>query len=295
MRRLLMGCVAATTALLAGLAWAGNQETADQIAANLKQSGKLSDYRIAVKYLDGTVWLEGRVRDEKQKATALDVVKKTPGVTVTKVFDDNLAIASGEKTEALKPIASKPTPAPRKSPNAANPLRGSLTQPLSASFTTGSAQRAVANEPASLRTAGARGAVPTALMQAEPADKVQPPVPGAAPAPPPPAAESPAPGTMPMTNGAPLPMYATGVGTAPAPVRYDQPAMPNYAWPSYAAYPNYAALTYPKQYSPTAWPYIGPFYPYPQVPLGWRKVTLQWSDGWWFLDFKDEPKCCWWR
>jgi hypothetical protein len=90
-------------------------------------------------------------------------------------------------------------------------------------------------------------------------------------------------------------MYATGVGTAPAPVRYDQPAMPNYAWPSYAAYPNYAALTYPKQYSPTAWPYIGPFYPYPQVPLGWRKVTLQWSDGWWFLDFKDEPKCCWWR
>ena len=30
---------------------------------------------------------------------------------------------------------------------------------------------------------------------------------------------------------------------------------------------------YPKQYSPTAWPFIGPFYPYPQVPLGWRKVT----------------------
>ena len=33
--------------------------------------------------------------------------------------------------------------------------------------------------------------------------------------------------------------------------------------------------------------YIGPFYPYPQVPLGWRKVTLEWDDGWWFLDFKD--------
>jgi hypothetical protein len=46
-------------------------------------------------------------------------------------------------------------------------------------------------------------------------------------------------------------------------------------------------LTYPKQYSPTAWPYIGPFYPYPQVPLGWRKVTLEWDDGWWFLDFDD--------
>ena len=70
-------------------------------------------------------------------------------------------------------------------------------------------------------------------------------------------------------------------------VNYDHPAMPGYAWPSYAAYPNYAALTYPQQYSPAAWPYIGPFYPYPQVPLGWRKVTLEWDDGWWFLDFNE--------
>ena len=74
-------------------------------------------------------------------------------------------------------------------------------------------------------------------------------------------------------------------------VSYDNPQMPGYAWPSYAAYPNYAALTYPQQYSPTAWPYIGPFYPYPQVPLGWRKVTLEWDDGWWFLDFKDCKDC----
>jgi len=70
-------------------------------------------------------------------------------------------------------------------------------------------------------------------------------------------------------------------------VNYDNPQVPGYAWPSYAASSNYAALTYPKQYSPSAWPYIGPFYPYPQVPLGWRKVTLEWDDGWWFLDFKD--------
>ena len=97
-------------------------------------------------------------------------------------------------------------------------------------------------------------------------------------------------------QGAPLPMYkaaASQAGVAPA--RYDQPCMPNYAWPSYAAYPNYAAVTYPKQYSPTAWPYIGPFYPYPQVPLGWRKVTLEWDSGWWFLDFKDQPASCWRR
>lgn len=86
--------------------------------------------------------------------------------------------------------------------------------------------------------------------------------------------------------GQPVPMH-TGGGMGIAPARYDHPSMPNHAWPSYAAYPNYAAVTYPKQYSPTAWPYIGPFYPYPQVPLGWRKVSLEWDDGWWFLDFED--------
>jgi hypothetical protein len=90
--------------------------------------------------------------------------------------------------------------------------------------------------------------------------------------------------------------YGNGMSPAPAPtayvpggsaraVSYDNAQMPGYAWPSYASYPNYAALTYPQQYSPTAWPYIGPFYPYPQVPLAWRKVSLEWDDGWWFLDF----------
>jgi hypothetical protein len=88
--------------------------------------------------------------------------------------------------------------------------------------------------------------------------------------------------------GAPLPAHVPAPMAGPAPAYYDQPNMPNYSWPSYAAYPNYAAVTYPKQYSPTAWPYIGPFYPYPQVPLGWRKVTLEWDDGWWFLDFDDK-------
>jgi hypothetical protein len=88
-----------------------------------------------------------------------------------------------------------------------------------------------------------------------------------------------------MATGGPVPMQAGGVPYGQGAPRYDQPYMPSYAWPSYAAYPNYAAVTYPKQYSPSAWPYIGPFYPYPQVPLGWRKVALEWDDGLWYLDF----------
>jgi hypothetical protein len=87
---------------------------------------------------------------------------------------------------------------------------------------------------------------------------------------------------MGMGGPAPAGFVPGGAGRGP---NYDSPQMPGYAWPSYASYPNYAALSYPQQYSPTAWPYIGPFYPYPQVPLAWRKVSLEWDDGWWFLDF----------
>ena len=90
-----------------------------------------------------------------------------------------------------------------------------------------------------------------------------------------------------INGNTPVPAhYGSNLGVAPA--RYDHPQMPGYAWPSYAPHPNYGAVSYPKQYSPTAWPYIGPFYPYPQVPLGWRKVTLKWDDGWWVLDFKSK-------
>lgn len=64
------------------------------------------------------------------------------------------------------------------------------------------------------------------------------------------------------------------------------PGMPNYAWPSYAPHPNFSAVGYPTVYPWQAWPNIGPFYPYPEVPLDWRAVTLRWDDGLWWLDFK---------
>jgi hypothetical protein len=75
---------------------------------------------------------------------------------------------------------------------------------------------------------------------------------------------------------------------------YNQPNMPQYAWPSYAPYDNSAAVTYPSQYDASAWPYIGPYYPYPQVPLGWRKSTLEWDDGNWSLKFDSKTDRWWW-
>jgi hypothetical protein len=78
----------------------------------------------------------------------------------------------------------------------------------------------------------------------------------------------------------PLPIGHPGV---PMPYDLNPPKMPPYAWPTYAPYNNFSRVAYPDSYPYNAWPYIGPFYPYPKVPLGWRSVTLEWQDGHWFL------------
>jgi len=75
---------------------------------------------------------------------------------------------------------------------------------------------------------------------------------------------------------------------------YNSPNLPEHAWPAYASYPNSAQISYPKQYSASAWPYIGPFYPYPQIPLGWRKAQLEWDDGNWSMNFNSRTDKWWW-
>lgn len=75
---------------------------------------------------------------------------------------------------------------------------------------------------------------------------------------------------------------------------YNQPNVPEHAWPSYAPYDNMAAVTYPSMYDASAWPYIGPYYPYPQVPMGWRSSTLEWDDGHWNLKFSSRTDKWWW-
>lgn len=87
----------------------------------------------------------------------------------------------------------------------------------------------------------------------------------------------------PGAAGGPVPEGSAGFSGA---TQASSPAYPNYAWPSYAPYPNFSAVGYPTAYPWQAFPNIGPFYPYPEVPLDWRAVTLRWDDGIWFLDFK---------
>ena len=88
-------------------------------------------------------------------------------------------------------------------------------------------------------------------------------------------------GQMVAPNGGPLPAASgcwRGGGTSPLRL----PCLPNYAC-RYAAYPNYAAVTYPKQYHrrPAVHRTVLPL---SKVPLGWRDDP-EWDDGWWFLDF----------
>lgn len=286
---------------------AGNQEVAQEIARSLKDSGQLTGYKIGIRYVDGTAWLRGTVKEEQQKQIAEEIASQVPGVK--KVINELTVASSSTKAEsetALQQMSGAFAPE-----RVSTGLSGSGPSQFSAAGMTARprVQQADAlpsvfpTEPALATAAtvaeGPTLAVPempevaqaptqavstTAMVTSEAAPRPMRPLPiaytqqeanqqGGAPA-----------AVQPL--GRPLPMYAGAPGAA-APARYDQPNMPNYAWPSYAAYPNYAAVTYPKQYSATAWPYIGPFYPYPQVPLGWRKVTLEWHDGWWFLDFDD--------
>jgi hypothetical protein len=83
-------------------------------------------------------------------------------------------------------------------------------------------------------------------------------------------------------DGGPLPEGPAGPATATGAVA----GYPNYAWPSYAPYPNFSAVGYPLVYPWQAWPNIGPFYPYPEVPADWRAVTAAYHDGLWHVKFR---------
>jgi hypothetical protein len=324
MRRVIWALAVGVAALpMAAFAATADQEVAQQIADSLRQSGRLKGYSIAVKYKEGTARLEGSVRNPQQLEQAAELVNQHP--SVKRVINNLVVDANPAAGPGQSPHPSVPQPLPQAIPQTqrmeavptsaspANPAsvlmsrlapHGAAAQPFRQASLPRPADSAPVARPVAAPMNGAPRPIQSVLAQAPPqpiqgrvplsAQPISQPMynPNVAAGRPTLAAyrQPPAP-PVGMPGYGPSPEYVnSGVGMAPA--VYDQPYMPNYAWPSYAPYPNYAALTYPKQYSPTAWPYIGPFYPYPQVPLGWRKVTLEWDDGWWFLNFADDRRHC---
>lgn len=252
---------AAAAALLwpasAGAASPTAEKMANNVAQALKESGQLRSYAVGVKYEDGVAWLEGRVTSEEQSATAEDLARQVSGVAHVvnklKVVEPAAPAVDEPGNDLMLTTLQEADTAP--APLPPNPA----AMPAQQRVATRGMPRPMA------RTAGVQARMPQGQM---PQGQVRPANYGAGYA------------------GGMMPQGQSTAGAQGA--SYNQPNMPNYAWPSYAAQGNYAAVTYPKQYSAAAWPYIGPFHPYPQVPLGWRKVTLEWDDGWWNLDFSHQ-------
>jgi len=239
-----------------------------------KQAGQLRNFDLNVSTDGGEVTVRGSVASQQQKDFVLGTAQSVSGVRC--VFDE-LTVPVVRPVNNQVPVSTQVAPQSVPAPIVARanpaPVGGAPRAFAASTINNGLRQDPVAQvAPAQL--------APIAPAQMAPAQMA-------------PAQMAPAPGVpmggAPVNAGvvapqAPMPMGAGPSYGAGVP-RYDSPYMPSYAWPSYAAYPNYAAVTYPKQYSASAWPYIGPFYPYPQVPLGWRRVSLEWDDGLWYLDF----------
>ena len=272
MRRLVLGIALAVTALMSAQAMADDQQIADYIKSRLQVEqtrGNLRGFNVDMRVDNGTVWFKGQVSNSAQEKLILRAAQQAGHLGVVQVVDDiEIEMASASAADYQSTPAQQPE----------FQLSGYQQQPTSA-----------------MQSAGYRVA---ARQDYLPNDVILPPAPFAADAGQIISSGSGTSSPLPFAStsipsGVPVQSYGPPAASTPLPAGGGgqfggAPNLPGYAWPGYAASPNYGAVSYPKQYSPSAWPYIGPFYPYPQVPLGWRKVTLEWDDGWWMLDFNDK-------
>ena len=290
MRRLVLSFAVAVTSLMPSVGMADDTQIAEYVKSQLQeqqQMGNLKGFNVDMRVDRGTVWFEGFVSNRDQQMTILKTAQKAGHLGVVQVVNDI-------EVRAAKP-ASPYQAAAYQQPRAAQQSMQMPANPYAApSYQRGQAEAAP--------VAYARPAQDMHMGGEYPVESY--------------GDTSMSYGDTSMSYGEPMPFASCGGGApsapiygenyasappAPAPVAYgggpgpgagaapSGPAdLPGYAWPSYAAAPNYGAVSYPRQHSASAWPYIGPFYPYPQVPLGWRKVTLEWDDGWWQLDFNDK-------
>ena len=291
-----------------------NQEAAEKIADSI--GDKFPDATVDVLYQKGQVWLKGEAGSQEQRKKIVEHVFLVSGVKVNEVSDEIQIVAPRAvpkvPTQAARPatsaVAIAPAPIPKASPAIPpapqmQPIQMQpIMQPMQQRVPL--AQQA-ASSPQQQTVAGATMAplAPYPYHYYPAAYGSNPGQPSIVPAPYTPTSYS-VPVQAQQQQYAPQygqqyrPAYYGPPAQAahhpeaygpqgPLPGQYNQPNLPSHAWPAYANYPNYAQVSYPRTYSPKAWPYIGPFYPYPQTPLGWRKVTLENHNGWWWLDFDD--------
>ena len=271
MRRLMLGIAVAVTSLLPAMGMADDQQIADYIKGRLQaeqQQGNLRGFNVDMRVEQGTVWFKGHVANRAQEMTILQTAQKAGHLGVVKVVDDIKTQGASPYRAASYPTASQ-QPQQQPLPSYTMPSHGQQASPYqqqASPYQKASSQEFIGGFDGGYISDG--GYIADGGYMS---------------------------GGGYLSGGDPLPFASAGSSPSAAPIGYSQsagpteaPNLPGYAWPGYAASPNYGAVAYPRQHSASAWPYIGPFYPYPQVPLGWRKVSLEWDDGWWMLDFHDK-------
>ena len=306
MRRLVLGIAIAAITCAPAVGQADDQRIAEFIKSRLQteqKAGNLRGFNIDMRVEQGTVWFKGHVADEAMEMLVLKAGQAAGHLGAVQVVDEievkampqapamPAVVQASESTMPLAPMAQPSMMVNYQEPIGQPQLPGNipLGTPVQGLATQGIPNQGIPNQGIPSQGIPAQGipgqgfagqGMPMQGYQGNPSFQGYGPM------------TQPGPGMM-QTSGpmmqasAPMPLPMASAGQDVSAMAGGQPNMPGYAWPGYAAYPNYGAVSYPTQYSPSAWPYIGPFYPYPQVPLGWRRVELEWDDGWWYLDFHD--------
>lgn len=234
-----------------------NQLKAEEIGQALK-TANFNGYDIRIGFRNGTAWLYGSVSDPTARMKATHIASQVAGV---KFVDNQLKVGGIQQVSASQPVYPQQGvyqqfgAAPHQQQMAVNPQL--IRAGYQASQGNPHQGMPIAMPPRGLPQRGMQSPIQQTAYQAAP------------------------------------PTYAHPASMGSQSV-YTTPNLPEHSWPSYAAYPNYAQVNYPKQYDASAWPYIGPFYPYPQVPMGWRKATLEWDDGHWNLKFDSKTDKPFW-
>jgi osmotically-inducible protein OsmY len=306
---------------------AANKKLVDAIAAKLKDSEAAADTDLEFSASSGAVTIKGTVGSATQKTAILEIVRRVDGVKVVKDGLNVVAAKSIASTPQFSPTSinepmkvpdlTKVEPAKATEPvmkpvdlKAANQkLASTVMAQLKASGTAGNSDLDILANNGTVTVVGTTGSEPQKMaildvvrrvdgvmvvkdgVQTKAAPKAMNtgimPVQAVGPvAMNPPSAVPPAgmPGN-PIIDPVPVGPGGGLDGAAP-------PLPPN-AWPTYAPYNNLSRVAYPTAYPYNAFPFIGPYYPFPKVPLGWRKVTLEWEDGHWWLGRKQAPIDYW--
>jgi hypothetical protein len=244
----------------------GNQALADTINQKLTATGAAFNADVTMTCVDGVVTLSGACKDADTKAKILQDVRTVNGVTKVR---DGLTVGSTQGIQRVQGVTPQTLP-PAVSPGAGAPPAVSPGSNLPPAVSPGPRMGPTAMPPMT--------GTPPAMNYGQP---------------------SPAMPGYPM-QGYGAPSYGNGPMVEPMPMGqggghadHGAPPMPPYAWPTYAPYNNVSRVAYPEAYPYNAFPFIGPYYPFPKVPLGWRKVTLEWEDGYWWYGKQSTPNDYW--